>query len=426
MPVPLWETTLPAELRTVTTPLGGDAQVDVAIVGAGFTGLWTAYYLAGADPTLRIIVLEREHVGFGASGRNGGWCSALLPTSLTTLASTHGRDRAIDLLRAMHATVEEVARVADEEGIDAQLARGGTLTFARSEVQDGRLLDEVREARSFGFGPQDVRMLTAGELTDRCRVTRARSAMFTPHCAAVHPARLVHGLAGAAQRRGVVIHEQTAVVAADGRRVTTERGTVTADAVITATEAYTAALPGRRRDLVPLYSLMVGTEPLPPAVWDEIGLDDRPTFNDGRHMIIYGQRTADGRLAFGGRGAPYHFGSRIEPSFDTDDRVRRLLIGTARDLFPVLTDVEFPYHWGGPLGVPRDWHAGVRFDRDTGAGAAGGYVGDGVAATNLAGRLMADLVTGRTSELTALPWAGHRSRRWEPEPLRWLGINLGR
>ena len=141
-------------------------------------------------------------------------------------------------------------------------------------------------------------------------------------------------------------------------------------------------------------------------------------------MIIYGQRTADGRLAFGGRGAPYHFGSRIAPEFDTDERVRAMLRATLAELFPVTADVELPFPWGGPLAVPRDWHPHVRFDRARGLASAGGYVGDGVAAANLAGRTLADLVLGRDTDLTHLPIVGHRSPRWEPEPLRWVGARV--
>jgi glycine/D-amino acid oxidase-like deaminating enzyme len=264
----------------------------------------------------------------------------------------------------------------------------------------------------------------ADELADRCRATNARTAVYSPHCAAVHPLRLAHGIARAAQRRGVRIHEGTGVTALAPSRVETDRGTVRAEVVVLATEAFTVTLPEHRRDLVPLYSLMVATDPLPDSVWDTVGLAQRETFADARNLIIYGQRTADGRMAFGGRGAPYHFGSRIAPAFDTDERVRAQLVGTVRELFPVFTDVAFPYHWGGPLGVPRDWRWSVRYDR--GLAAAGGYVGDGVSTTNLAGRTLADLITGRDSELVTLPWVGHHSRRWEPEPLRWLGINLVR
>jgi glycine/D-amino acid oxidase-like deaminating enzyme len=205
----------------------------------------------------------------------------------------------------------------------------------------------------------------------------------------------------------------------------TAYGGVRADVVVRATEGFTPRLAGHRRNIAPVYSLMVATEPLDAATWDRIGLANRPTFTDYRHVIIYGQRTADGRLAFGGRGAPYHFGSRIAPSFDDEPRVYGRLRATLLELFDGLDDVRFTHSWGGPLGVPRDWCASVGLDQSTGLGWAGGYVGDGVSTTNLAGRTLADLVLRRDSELVRLPWVGHRSRAWEPEPLRWLGINAG-
>jgi len=198
---------------------------------------------------------------------------------------------------------------------------------------------------------------------------------------------------------------------------------VRAAVVVRATEGYTARLPGLRRALAPVYSLMIATAPLPPSVWDRIGLRERETFTDLRHLIIYGQRTADGRLAFGGRGAPYHFGSGIRPEYDREPRVFADLRRTLGVLFPALRDVPVTHTWGGPLGIARDWSASVGLDRATGLGWAGGYVGDGVATTNLAGRTLAALVTGADSDLVRLPWVNHRSRAWEPEPLRWLGAN---
>ena len=145
-------------------------------------------------------------------------------------------------------------------------------------------------------------------------------------------------------------------------------------------------------------------------------------------MIIYGQRTADGRFAFGGRGAPYHFGSAIRPEFDTDDAIRVLLESSLRELFPQIGDVAITHHWGGVLAAPRDWTCSVRFDRSTGLATAGGYVGDGVSTTNLAGRTLAALITESDDPegLTRLPWVGHRSPKWEPEPFRWIGVNVGR
>ncbi|MGH9270719.1 MAG: NAD(P)/FAD-dependent oxidoreductase, partial [Ilumatobacteraceae bacterium] len=385
-----------------------------------------AYYLARADPQLRIAVLDRHHVGFGASGRNGGWCSGLLANSLTTLAERHGRAATIAMQAVMHDSVDEVGRVLAAEGIDADFAKGGTITAARTPEQHGRLIKELLEARSFGLTTDDVRWLEPDEVQLRCAMSATRAALFTPHCAALHPLRLVHGLARATQRRGVAIHGATPVLEQTAAGLVTPHGRVRADAVVWATEAWTATRPDTRRAVVPLYSLMIGTAPLTEEQWAAIGLAERETFHDARHLIIYGQRTTDGRLAFGGRGAPYHFASRIAERFDRSDGVRDLLADALRELFPVLADVDVPFHWGGPLAVPRDWQWSVGFDRSTGTGHAGGYVGDGVSTTNVAGRTLADLINGASTSLTELPWVDHRSRRWEPEPLRWLGINLTR
>ena len=419
-----WHDTVPGTLEP-GDPLPGDLDVDVAIAGAGYTGLWTAYYLSRADPGLKVVVCEREIAGFGASGRNGGWCSALFPASLGKLERMAGRDAAIGMQRAMQATVDEVGRVAAAEGIDCHWAKGGTLQLARSATQMERAIEEVAEARSFGFGEDDLRLLSAADARSLAGGTDVVGGIYTPHCAAIHPARLVRGLAGVVRRRGVSLFERTPVLRIDPGQLVTATGTVRARYVIRATEGYTARLPGLRRTVAPVYSLMIATAPLPESAWAEIGLAGRPTFSDLRHLIIYGQRTADGRLAFGGRGAPYHLGSAVRPSFDRVPAVFAALRRTLAELFPVLGDVAVTHGWGGPIGVPRDWCASVGLDRSTGLGWAGGYVGDGVSTTNLAGRTLADLITGTDSEITRLPWVGHRSPLWEPEPLRWFGVNTG-
>jgi glycine/D-amino acid oxidase-like deaminating enzyme len=420
----LWLDTMPGRLEP-GAPLPGDRDVDVAIAGAGFTGLWTAYYLSQADPGLRIAICEKEIAGFGASGRNGGWCSALFPASLAKLERMAGRSQAIAMHRAMQRTVDEVGRAAAAESVDCHWAKGGTVQLARSATQLDRAAAEVREARSFGFGEDDLRLLTADEARCLVPATGVLGGTFTPHCAAIQPARLVRGLADAVQRRGVQLYERTPVLDIQPGKLITLSGTVRAQYVIRATESYTARLPGLRRAVAPVYSLMIATAPLPEAAWNEIGLAGRPTFGDLRHLIIYGQRTADGRLAFGGRGAPYHLGSAVRPSFDRVPAVFAALRRTLGELFPVVRTARITHAWGGPIGVPRDWCASVGLDRSTGLGWAGGYVGDGVSTTNLAGRTLADLITGTDSDLTRLPWVGHRSPRWEPEPLRWLGVNAG-
>jgi glycine/D-amino acid oxidase-like deaminating enzyme len=397
----------------------------VAIVGGGLTGLWTAYYLAEADPGLRIAVLERDTVGFGASGRNGGWCSALFAVSERRLDREAGPGSGAAMRRAMVDTVSEVGKVAGAEGIPCGFAHGGTVVLARTGVQLARARQEVAEARAAGVGEDDLRLLSADEATGMAGATDVLGGTYTPHCAAVDPARLVRGLAEAVERRGVDIFEQTEARRIRSGAVETVHGTVRAATVVRATEGYTRTLAGEERTLVPVYSLMIATEPLPESFWSDAGLAGRETFSDHRHLIIYGQRTEDGRLAFGGRGAPYHFGSAIRPEFDRDPDVHRALRATLVELFPALADAEITHRWGGPLGISRDWFTSVGLDRSTGLAWAGGYVGDGVSTTNLAGRTLRDLILDRRSELTALPWVGHRSKRWEPEPLRYLGINTG-
>ncbi len=409
--------------ETYRPALSGDIDVDVAIVGAGYTGLWTAYYLSEADPGLRIAVIESEHAGFGASGRNGGWCSALYPVGLSTLAAESGRAGAVDQYRAMQGSVAEIGRVIAAEGIDCDWALGGTVVLARSEPQWERAREEVAEYREFGFGEPDLALLDAASATARLAATSVVGGTYTPHCAAVHPRKLVRGLADVVAARGVTIYEQTRAVAIRPGEVRTWRGTVRAGVVVRATEGYTPRLPGLARAIVPVYSLMIATEPLTADQWQRIGLSSRETFADFRHLIIYGQRTADGRLVFGGRGAPYHFRSRVKPGYDQDPGVFAGLRQALVELLPTVADARITHAWGGPLGLARDWHASVGLDRANGVAWAGGYVGDGVSTTNLAGRTLAELITGGSGPLTQLPWVDHRSRQWEPEPLRWLGAN---
>ncbi|MFT4030261.1 MAG: FAD-dependent oxidoreductase [Protaetiibacter sp.] len=399
--------------------LDQDADADVVIVGGGLTGLWTAWYLRERDPAARILVLEKEIAGFGASGRNGGWCSALFPRSTASLAKTHGRGAALTMRRAMIDTVAEVGRAASDAGIDCDYARAGTVVYARSAVQERAARADVAEAAEYGADP------LAWWDADRVRAAGARGGVFDPNCARLHPAKLVRGLARALEARGVRIAEGTTVTRVDPGQVETDRGLVSCDRVVLAVEGYGARLAQTHRRILPLYSLMIATEPLPAAFWEETGIPHGRTFSDYRHLLIYGQRTADDRFAFGGRGARYHFGSAIRPEYDRVERVFSHLRRALGELFPAIGDAAVTHRWGGPLGVPRDWHAAVRYDSATRIGWAGGYVGDGLSTTNLAGRTLADLLTGADTELTRLPWVGHRSPDWELEPLRFLGANAG-
>jgi len=413
-----WHDSLGPDALVPRAPLAGDTDADVAIVGAGLTGLWTAWYLLQRDPALKIVLLEREIAGFGASGRNGGWCSALFPRSTASLVRAHGREPALAMRRAMIATVDEVGRAASDAGVDPDYAKGGTVAYARSAVQLETARAEVDEAGEY--------RVDAIEFwgADRVHAADALGASFDPTCARVHPAKLVRGMAAAVERAGATIAEQTEVLDWAPGRVTTDRGVVTADRIVLATEGYGAMLRQTHRRILPLYSLMIATEPLPDAFWDEIGLRHGQTFTDFRHLLIYGQRTADNRFAFGGRGAHYHWGSSIRPEYDRSPRVFEHLHRALRELFPTM-DAAITHRWGGPLGVPRDWHASVSYDASSRIASAGGYVGDGLSTTNLAGRTLADLLTGADTELTRLPWVNHRSPSWEVEPLRFVGANAG-
>lgn len=413
---------------TPRPPLESSTEADVVIVGGGLTGLWTAYYLTEAEPDLDVLVVEQEIAGFGASGRNGGWCSALYPRSADTIARRHGEPAARAMRAAMRDTVVEVGGVAAAEGIDCGFVYGGTVAVARSRAQLARARVEAAAAERWG---DEVELLDADGARRRLAATEVLGGTSTVDCARVQPARLVRGLADVVADRGVRIAERTAATAIEPGRVRTRRvdddraATVRARHVIRATEAWTATLPGSRRAVAPVYSLVIATAPLPADVWEAIGPAPGETFTDHRHLIVYGQRTTDDRMVFGGRGAPYHWASAVRPEHDREPRVFAALERTLHELFPMLRDVPVTHRWGGPLGIARDWSASVGLDHRTGLGWAGGYVGDGVSTTNLAGRTLADLVTGQDTALTRLPWVGHRSPRWEPEPLRWLGVNAG-
>jgi glycine/D-amino acid oxidase-like deaminating enzyme len=195
--------------------------------------------------------------------------------------------------------------------------------------------------------------------------------------------------------------------------------------VVRATEAYTPAFAAYRRDVAPLYSLVVATAPMPAALRESLGLTGRTACNDMRNLRIYAHPTTDGRLVFGGRGAPYHFGSKVDPKFDRDSKIHAKIVATMHDMFPQLRSVPSTHRWGGALGVPRECFPSVGYDGANKLAWAGPYVGDGVAASNLAGRILRNLVLGRHDDLNSLPVVNHRSKKREVEPFRWLGVNAG-
>ena len=420
----LWLEGVVADL-TPREPLSGDQTCDVAIVGAGFGGLWTAYYLKAADPSLRVTVVEAEIAGFGAAGRNGGFVSSGIAGSGARYARASGWDSVLRAERETHHGVDEIGRVVSLEGIDCGYRKGGAMRVATTQPGVDRLRAYVEEKHRFGLGPEDVRLLTAEERADLIRGAEGVLAgSFNPHCARVDPAQLARGLAAACERLGVKIYEQSPAEHLGSKVIQCRGGRLTAAVVVRATESYTIRERGERSTFLPLYSLMIATEPLPQQTWDELGWRDGLGVQDSRHLYYYAQRTVDGRIALGGRGAPYRLTSPISPQNEQDSDVFQRLCQTLREAFPAAAQARITHHWGGSLAVPRDWCMRTTFDRRTGLGFVGGFGGHGVVAANIAGRTMRDLILSRNTDLISLPWVGHHTRRWEPEPLRFIAARL--
>jgi len=415
-----WHDSVPGSL-TPRPSLGSDIEADIAIVGAGFTGLWTAYYLKQIDPALDIVILESEIAGFGASGRNGGWCAGYLSGIDHWLDDPAHRDGAIRLQKLMFNTVPEVGRVARKESIDCHFEQSGALEIAVIPDQLLRLREELEYLRRLGFGEEDYRWLDQHELRKTLKVDQALAGIHMRHCAAIHPSRLARGLAGTVEGLGVSIYEKSPVVEFSGTDLHTPGGNVKAGAVVLATEGYTGTIKGRKRRLIPVHSMMVATEPLSDQQLEAIGYQKRFCFGNIDRLVTYGQLTADRRIAFGCRGT-YHYGSGIR-TFDSSDSEFKLVSKSLLRFFPELEGIRFTHGWGGAMGVARSLRPSVNFDPDRRFGWAGGYFGNGVGATHLAGQTMADLVTGHDTERTRTPWVNpDRHKKWEFEPVRWLGI----
>jgi len=401
-------------------PLEGECEVDVAIVGAGFTGLWTAYALTLRDPSLRIAVVEAEIAGYGASGRNGGFVSAGIAGETHVYRRRQGPEGIVRGERATIDGIDWIGDVVGRESIDCGWVKGGSYRVATSAPQLERAKAGLDAKRARGYGTEDAWFVTPAEIQSEVRIAGVLGGTYTPHCARVDPARLARGLAAACERQGVVIHERSPALSIAPGRVTCVGGSLRADVVVRATEAFTTRLPGERRRYLPLASHMLATEPLSAEAWAEIGWAGCAPIADQHYQFVYGQRTPDGRIALGGRGLTYRLGGAIRDADEVQPAIHERLEQTLRFLFPAAAAAAVSHRWGGFFAAPRDWSMSVDFDRASGLARAGGYSGHGVVASCLAGRTLADLITGTESDLVDLPWVGHASRRWEPEPLRFL------
>ncbi|MFZ2228580.1 MAG: FAD-dependent oxidoreductase [Candidatus Nanopelagicaceae bacterium] len=383
-----------------------DRRWDVLIVGGGFSGLWSAHRLITNDPSLKIAIVEKDQVGSGASGRNGGWASALYPVSDETLLTRCSQSQVDQLHKSLKAAIDEMGEFIEKSKIDCGFRKSGTLIVARNGGQLRRLQIESQSP-----------LLSQEETRSRIGMSGALAASFTPDCAALNPAALVVGLAKTLEARGVAIFENSLAEISKRRKISVNGQAIKAKFVIRAIEAYHE----RTRDQIPIYSLMIATEPLPEEVFDVIGIRNRETFAEASHLVTYAQRTADNRLAIGGRGAPYTWGSQRNDRSESHEKDHERLRTLAREWFPILKNFEFTHSWGGAVGVTRDWAPYVRTRR--GFGEMGGYAGDGVTISYLAAGAMADLITKEKSVRTSLPFVHWRNPRWEREPLRWLAVN---
>ena len=416
-----WESLEPWIKRPSLT---SNLDVDVAIVGAGYTGLWSAYWLMKTDPNLKIVILEAEHVGFGASGRNGGWVSALWPAPLDSIVKQRGKQRAFEFQSRLQELIPEIGETLKTENIVADFKLAGTAVFATNQAQLNRLKSENQSYLDLGFNESDYKI--DYELANLPLVPDLIAAHTTRHCASINPAKLVTQLAKVVEKQGVQIFETSRVTLIEPNKVFTNTFQVKAKNIIQATEGYSYSLKHNRRKIAPIHSLMFATDQIPESLLTKLRIEPGQTFADARNLVIYGQRTSDNRIAFGGRGAPYRFksqvGKHVEMHQSAFEYLQLALVGLFPDLKPYVHSGN--HKWGGPIGVTRDWRPTVSVDPKSGVCYAGGYAGDGVAASYLAGQTLADLITNTHSVRTTDPWVNHQSPNWEIEPIRFILINF--
>ncbi len=408
-------------------PLDGPTKVDVAIVGGGFCGLSTAYYLKRADPSLRVAVLEDKVVGYGASGRNAGFAMTLMGFTLTITSLRFGKEKARQAHDFAHRAVDHIGQMVDAHSIDCDYEKPGLLTVALNPAQAKRLQDEIKLAERLGI---------AGLQWLDTHMTRAEvhsptylGARWEEHCALINPTKYVRGLKRVAQEQRAEIYERTPVTTFHPGHtlcLETPHGTVDAEKVVFATNAFSGRFPQLRGKQFPVYTYIVLTEPLSQDQLATIGWRQRQGIEDARNLIHYYRLTPDNRILFGGSDAQYYLGGPLDR--DRNPRIFRRLERNLRETFPSLKDVRIEYHWGGPVSVPLDFFPAMGYlGKDKRVAYSLGCVGHGVALMNMAGQILRDLVLERQSELTELFFVNRRLIPLPPEPLRFaLGETLRR
>ena len=424
----LWLSQIPS--LSPRPALKHDHSVDVAILGAGYTGLWSAYYLKSKRPDLRVAVFESEIAGFGASGRNGGWLLGELAgqDSFLSLVSAKERQQAHQLL---HDIPSEVGRVILQEGVECDFVHSGALYIAaRYDEQCRRLKQEHQDLQGLGYSEQDYVWLNAEETKSRVNIPSANAALFSPNVARIHPAKLARGLANDCEQLGVEIFEHSPVRAWSKGQVELLNGVkVKCEWLIPALEAYGVSIKDApfswKRYQRPVQSAIIATEPLSKTLWSDLGLQNYEVFSDFSRIVTYGQRTADDRLVFGARGA-YLFGAALQHDPKLDRAAIDFRKGLLQTLFPQLEGVAITHAWRGNLALSRKFRPHMVLNQEHGFALSAAYGGDGVGASNLAGRTLSDLILGIDSVETNMPWVDKtgrfaKSKAWEPEPIPWLG-----
>jgi glycine/D-amino acid oxidase-like deaminating enzyme len=405
--------------------LDGRHHAELAIVGGGFTGLWAAILAAERDPGRSIVVLEAGAVADGASGRNGGFVADSLCHGLAHGAATWP-DELPELLRLGRRNLAELEAFLEAEGIDAGYRRSGKTTLAVAEHQVALLR---ASARLFAEHGEEAELLDASTVrADVHSPTYLGGLRIRSGYGLVDPARLAWGLARAAQARGVRIVEgarvSDLVPIEGGVRIVMGDETLSADAVIVATNAFPSPLKRVRHFIVPFYDYVLVTEPLSASQWDSIGWDERQGLTDAGNFFHYYRPTDDGRILWGGYDAVYRFGSRVDPSFEQHAASHRALAEHFFDTFPQLEGLRFSHRWGGAIDSTSRFTPlfGTAFDGRVAY--AVGYTGLGVASTRFGAAVALDLLDGRPTERSRLSMVRKKPLPFPPEPLRWLAVRV--
>jgi glycine/D-amino acid oxidase-like deaminating enzyme len=406
----LWQK---GQVITYRSALSNAKDVDIAIIGGGFSGLWSAYHLKILQPALKIAIFEKEYVGFGASGRNGGWASAEYPTSNQRLIRERGIESFKQLRQAITRSIDEIGQISKQNLWQIDYAKGGSLVFARNKAQLARISNLLDDEHTY---------LDKSQTHELINIPSALGSLYTPHCAALNPYALTRELATYLEGIGVEIFEKSPVSKIANSKLEVNGYEINCAISIRATEAFTPRdWMGNRQ--IPIYSLMVATEPLPADVITQIRNVQRATIQEACHLITYGQITGDNRLAIGGRGVRYKLFSRLSERSEIDRRMHSALERRAKSWFPQISEAKFEYRWGGAVALTRRWQAYLNFNRDSGRAEIGGYVGDGVTLSYLISKTLAKQICNIKTE--NLPFVNQEIGNWEPEPIRYLAVNAG-